>query len=254
MKAIFMAVFYGSGHGALCVEANATDTVNQEAFDIIHNTGEIDEDRAELYWKAVSKSFGTKTLNFMAKIRNDFGTYEVEGEDGEPKREPKLQSPIKNMMPDGQEIFKKNHVRLDITGQQCRKKKGLTFGLTTGEVTMHYKKATFKTKEMDLAEYGRTGFVNLVHSIDALLARLIIGRLNDADIVNVLNIHDCFRVDVNHMKQLKQAIRGAYCDLFGTGSDIPTRKLWKGTDIMGMYLEAGELHSSLAVRIQSMLT
>jgi hypothetical protein len=98
---------------------------------------------------------------------------------------------------------------------------------------------TFKTSDYALYDYARTGFVNFIQSMDGLLARLIITRLEKLGATHCDPVHDCFRVSVPDMidGKLHSAIEFAYSRLFGGETDYVSQELPMGQDAQAMYFE-----------------
>jgi len=227
IKKPFMAVFYGAGKDSM---ADAV-TILQEAWDVLYagKTPEEIETISEEFYIAIVKSFGVKLNNLRKKIR---ASYDFEGETT------KLTAPIRHTMPDGFEVAMEYMEKLDIegnviVGSVVPTATKVEVGLTTKMFT----NMTFSTNNYALGDFSRTGFVNMIQATDALLARLIITHANRLGAQHIISVHDCFRVNIHDMPILKEAIKLAYLELFGTETNEVGVNMPHGTDILGLYFK-----------------
>lgn len=239
MKGPFIAILYSQGKSAYKVELKDAEKckeayMNPEIWNLIHNEGEMDEFRAELFHDSVVKSFGKKVDNLRVAMSNTFGSYwDEELESFQPKNE----VPIWFKMQDGLEVRKKHMRYVNILGEENG---GLDFTLDCGlDFTYSWKKATYATKEYNLSKYGANGFVTLIHALDALVCRAVICKLADKGVHNVLTNHDCFSVDINNYHHLEDAIKEVYIDLFSGHQDpMGNPDYPAGLDVIKNYFDA----------------
>ena len=112
--------------------------------------------------------------------------------------------------------------------------------ITVNNEVFVMKALKFKTKVDDLGKYQRTGLVRLIHSVDGLIARLIVTHLDqDEGAQHIVAIHDCFRVNINDYLdgKLHRAIEAAYLDLFGEEEDKSKSGYLKSVDMLKMYFD-----------------
>ena len=227
IKKTFMGVFYGQSWGAF---QDVAQMKKDEQFELVKmlldGNSYISEERAKEFHKLVTSSFGKK----LVYIRNQ--VLKLRG---------KVEGRFNHMMPDGVKVQMNYKVSHNIMGE--------VVGIDTicpdvlvviNGVEFKFIKLALKTKEVDADNFIRTAFVNMVQAVDALIARLIIVHLKRLGATHIVGIHDCFRVNVNELHLLEQAIVLAYDDLFGSVKNIKTTDLPMGTDIMGMFFEGLE--------------
>lgn len=223
IKKPFMGVFYGQSAGAFMDPTN----LSSACWTAIHGTGAPTMDNAKQFHNAVTSSFGAKLRNFREAILGYKG---------------KCEGKIKHFMPDGLQVGMNYKVKVDINGLMIEGKDDVIPDVVVeiGALFNHKMiNATFNTSITDTDNFVRTGFVNMIQATDALIARLIIVHLARMGAQHIVAVHDCFRVNVHDMEILKDAIKAAYLDLFGSEdheSSI-TADMPKGGDIMGMYFD-----------------
>lgn len=229
MKKPFMAVFYGAGLAAMMQHDKVEDIVH------IYNglEGEAKIQRAKDLRQGILDSFGPKIKQAMSRIKwsgIDFNTEEV-----------KLHSPLSVKTIDGGVMQFNYKFSEDIYGEIIEAdEKGVGFTVEFNDVKRYYASGSYQTDIDDVASGTRTGFVNLIQHVDSLLGKLIVVKCKDLGCVNIVSIHDCFRVDINSMDILKKAIKWAYTQLFGGTKDEATYYLPGGKDIVGKFFDAIE--------------
>jgi hypothetical protein len=95
---------------------------------------------------------------------------------------------------------------------------------------------TFQLAAYNTEDFVRTSFVNFIHSVDALLSRLICANLSRLGSRHIVNIHDCQRVNIHDIDLLEKAIKLAYLEMFGskTLEDSYTPDLVLGGDMLDL--------------------
>jgi hypothetical protein len=215
-----MGIFYGQGWAAFIKKDN-------DVFKLIHPDGVPCEDRAKLFHRCITDSFGAPMKNLRRKIR-EYG-YDFD------MKEAKIFSPVEYYMPDGMLLARNPREKVNALGELDGPK--LDVRVSSGLWTTTFKKVQFTLSSYALGEDVRKGFVNLIHSVDALLARLIIHKLGELGASHVIGIHDCFRVSINDMHLLEEAVKWAYLALFSSDQDGKSDLLPKGMDIMNLYFQ-----------------
>lgn len=257
IKTPYMATFYGQSWQALTDISNfggeKKSDLSMELLDVMiadidlskvedselaeQMLSKIWDQRAKELVLAIEKSYG-KIKQLRDAIKAVHGTW-VDGPEGEKVWVAHTNRATSHTMPDGVVVRMNYKLMVDIEGETQ------AYGSTAPDVSivvdgemMKFDKMVFKTNQVDLARYGRNGFVNLIQATDAQLARLIIRYLNSLGAQHVIAVHDCFRVNINDMLdgKLIEAIKHAYMTLFGTRYN-ETDVLSHGTDIMGMYFQ-----------------
>lgn len=229
MKKPFMAVFYGAGLGAMMQHDKVEDIVHiYEGLE-----GDAKLKRAKDLRDAILESFGGKIKQAMSRIKwagTDFNTKEC-----------KLNKHLSVKTVDGGCINFDYNFFEDIHGNILEgDEKGCGFTLEFNDVKRWYKTGTYETNIPDYASDARTGFVNLIQHADSVLAKLIIVKLKDLGVDNIVSVHDCFRVDIHSMDKLYEAISWAYTTLFGNPKNEKSYYLPNGTDIVGLFFDAIE--------------
>lgn len=232
VKVVFMATFYGQGWGALCKRPKKEDDkFTMNAFRVIHGDDEVtDVEAAKLFHKTVISSFGSKLLELRRKIQN-FGQKYV----GKGEVQTLYATSPSFLFPDGFKAAMKYKKEMDIFGNIKDGK--VPFKLECGLTSFFFADWAMETEELDLGRESFNAFVNLIQGIDALLARLIISYLGELGVRHVISIHDCFRVDVNSVDKLPEAIKFAYYELFGSPTNEKTNNLPYGMDILKLFFE-----------------
>ena len=249
VKKAFMAVFYGASGGAMM---NLNTITHKTHIALFGNMGEyikisdkkVDfipdpsmttemEEKADLFYTAITTSFGRELNMVRATIKR--AGYDYENEVA------KFDKPLRHTMPDGFEVAMDYRIKLDIDGNEITgAKPQTTTNIKSGFIDKNFKNMVFTTEEYAYADFARTGFVNMIQATDALLARLIIVHAKRLGAQHIISIHDCFRVNIHDMAILEEAIKLAYKDLFGAMKNKPTKDLPMGTDILGMYFEGSK--------------
>ena len=234
VKKSFMAIFYGASKGAM------TDpmTITQATYDALYDGLEYDaiEEKAELFHKAIQKSFGMKLNNLRRKFKEAGVLYEDQSQTA------KYDKVLSHSMPDGLEVKMDYRHSVSIDGTRITQHDKATDAtlVETTDTTKSFYSLAFKTKEVDYVAYARNGFVNLIQGTDALIARLIVVHLNRLGASHIVSIHDCFRVNIHDIAILDQAIKNAYMDLFGSEKNEASVDMPLGTDIIGLYFKGSE--------------
>lgn len=272
IKKPYMATFYGQNWRALTLSDNYGRTkksdIEMTVLDCMLNgagvTRETDpdmvvdivakhwEERAQVFAGAIEDSFGK--VSSLRKAVIDAHGYWEKDMNGDLVWISRTNKATTHAMPDGVKVRMPYFKMVDINGDL--QEYGMiapTVDITVRGEDMKFNMMTFKTKQVDLARHGRTGFVNLVQATDAQLARFIVRNLDDLGAQHIVSVHDCFRVNINDMidGKLIVAIKKAYMELFGTIGNDRTEMSPRGTDIMGMYFKgvnksretAGYVHS-----------
>lgn len=235
IKKIYMEVFYGQGAMRLTAPTAFRNdgSVEKKGYSVSHDYAvdvlniiktikvDVDEDelleQAEVLVKAIEKSFGR--MRGLRNIIKEAHQYKDDSGDIHPR----TNSATAYRAPDGFEITTKHWVEKTVEGFV------VDYDVEPSDVTIQignigsvFKKLTFKTNELDLLVYGRTGFVNFIQGGDAFLARLIIKKLDNLKVKHIIAIHDCFRVSITDMcnGKLIQAIQKAYDDFLTSGDAI----------------------------------
>lgn len=235
IKKPFMGIFYGQGWMAyMDAMAVKDETCNSVVWKAIHLGNEISEDRAKLFHKVVTNSFGKK----MQRIRKLMKEYGVDFTNPE-MPVAKSDKPTRHMMPDSFEVAMEYKVKMNVFGKTDGEMPDVM--IQVGDFTMNLKRPSFSTEEYHIGDFARNGFVNMIQATDALVARLIVVKLHRLGAKHITSVHDCFRVSIGDMALLDEAIVWAYQELFGTDYNEGSEDLPLGTDILGMYFEGAEV-------------
>ena len=237
IKKPYMGIFYGQSYMAFCMpsEKELEDLKLRNLINILKSGPEETlEGNAKLFHSTIEGSFGK-----MSFLRENIRAahYHYIGED----RVYHTKQGTRYVMSDGFIVDMGYKVQLDIEGNIASSfidSPDVLIKSSMKEYT--FKKIKFTTKRDHLGDHARTGFVNLLQGVDALLARLIITNLKNKEKVNsIIGVHDCFRVDIHSMiaGKLHNAIKDAYLELFGSKQDTKTGYLRQGVDIVKMYFE-----------------
>ena len=247
IKKPFMGVFYGQGWMAYtCINSYAAEgkepTKRQHEaalLPVMFSLGEDLEANAKVFHATVEKSFGAKLCGVRQLLKDTHYHYELD-DDNNTVRVNHCDKPTEYFLPDGQKIATQYFIKKTITGSvtdhTCPTP---DVSVKVGFIDFKFNQMTFNTKDYDMYSYARTGFVNFIQSLDGLIARLIISKLEDLGATLVDSVHDCFRVTVTDMidGKLHSAIKFAYNSLFGYEVDHKTQELVYGTDALKMYFE-----------------
>jgi hypothetical protein len=250
MKKPYMGIFYGQawlafadvdnfGTGAKQHKPELLEAIRSMPVDVHSAEGgytleeTILRTQARKFHGIVEGSFGK-----MSALRQRIKDAHVKWEDGVPSV--LTSKPTKHTMPDGFVVAMDYRVKVDIMNEVVE------FGNITrdvrviaGDVDAQFNGMTFRTKEFNLYDYGRTGFVNMIQATDALIARLIVTKLDQIEgAQHIVSVHDCFRVNICDMidGKLHRAIQGAYMDLFSTEHN-EKRGYIRNQDIIGGYFK-----------------
>ena len=243
IKKPYMGIFYGQGKQAFSFIENFNTTAENtskkllpyELLLVINSGKGADlEENGQEFHAAIERSFGNM-LALRAAIRKAHYTY-----DDNMNMVMLTNDATSHFMPDGLEVKMAYRHKVDIEGVEVAydsliKDVVVELGLTRIE----FKEMKLQTKNTNLYDFARAGFVNLIQASDALLARLIVSNLEELQAQHIIAVHDCFRVNIHDMisGKLHAAIEMSYMDMFGNTKNEPTRLLPRGTDIMKMYFE-----------------
>jgi hypothetical protein len=246
VKDPYMGVFYGQGRKSFATLANyAAEGEEPKKGEHAHSLlgtmlsiGDDLEANAGIFHSIVEKSFGVQLLGLRNHIKEVHAHYE--GEKGASVQVFHTERPTEYYLPDGQQVATKYYMQEDIKGVVVGAKEPTDdVRVTVGMTHFRFNGMKFPTAEYDMGCYARTGFVNFIQSVDGLLARLIVSKLEDLGALICDPVHDCFRVSVPDMidGKLHNAIKFAYNSLFCYEEDHKTLELPFGTDAMKMYFE-----------------
>jgi len=150
----------------------------------------------------------------------------------------KIEGKVSHLLPDGFKVAMNYKMKVNVLGEL------MTFDTEQYDVTLRNNVESYKfinmqmnTETVDTSDFVRNGFVNMVQGVDGLIARLIVVHCKRLGAQHIIAVHDCFRVSVHDMGILKQAIKNAYRDLFGSLKNEATEDLPEGTDILGLYFD-----------------
>jgi len=221
IKKPFMGIFYGQGWMAFM---NPEELDSPELWISLHGDEILgNEKRAKEFHKAVTASFGAK----MISVRNAMRSYAN-----------KIEGKVSHMLPDGFKVAMNYKMKVNILGE------AMDFDTDKYDVFLRNNVESYKfinlqmnTQHVDTSDFVRNGFVNMVQGVDGLVARLIVVHLKRLGCEHIIAVHDCFRVSVHDMGLLRQAIKNAYRDLFGSYKNEASADLPEGTDILGLYFD-----------------
>ena len=221
IKKPFMGIFYGQGWMAFM---NPEELDSPELWISLHGDEILgNEKRAKEFHKAVTASFGAK----MISVRNAMRSYTN-----------KIEGKVSHLLPDGFKVAMNYKLKVNILGE------AMDFDTPKYDVFLRNNVESYKfinmqmnTQHVDTSDFVRNGFVNMVQGVDGLVARLIVVHLKRLGCEHIIAVHDCFRVSVHDMGLLRQAIKNAYRDLFGSYKNEATEDLPEGTDILGLYFD-----------------
>ena len=223
IKKAYMGIFYGQGWAAYTDVAELNENGQTEILEALLHGVSIPEDNAKKFHAAVSASFGPKMANVRAMVKG-MGSDSV----GRTKHE----------MPDGFTVAMNYKHKVNALGERIEwDTECPDVRITNNAEAFKFIKFAVKTKDVHVQDFARNGFVNMIQATDALMARLIIVHLARLGAKHIISVHDCFRVNVTELGLLRQAIKNAYQDLFGSEINVATKDLPKGLDILGMYFE-----------------
>ena len=180
----------------------------------------VTEAMAKGFHAAISKSFGGK-MSMVRKAIKDFGTH--------------LTGRVLHSMPDGFRVEMNYKVKVNALNEQMNFDTPL-YDIEVG--TYKFMNFQLKTQATNTEDFARTGFVNMIQATDALMARLIVAKLDRLGAKHIISVHDCFRVNVTEMHLLEQAVIWSYQVLFGMGENQASKDFPMGLDILGMYFDA----------------
>lgn len=241
IKKPYMGVFYGQKAGAFASVENYGDSPKQADPALLafitsmtikpKNDESALEAQAKAFVAIIESSFG-----LMQNLRKTISNAHYEFVDGQ--RIMKTSKATSYFMPDGVEVAMKKYIKVNVLNETVEY--GMPKYTTQVEcngIIETFEDMCFSTKEVDLYDFARSGFVNMIQATDALLARLIVTHLDALGAQHVIAVHDCFRVNINDMIEgkLHEAIRLSYLDMFASETNEKTGYLRMGTDILGSY-------------------
>lgn len=235
VKKSFMAVLYGVSKMGLLNEKTILTPCYEKLYAGLNPVDDIDamEVIAAKFYKAITEGFGASLNRLRNKIKMAGMYYPVKGEEGICK----YYKEVKYLLPDNAQVEMDYRVTVDVNGERVFGKVCEDVTVVGAGIDMFFENMKFKTAVKDLESQSRTGFVNLVQAIDGLLARLIIVHLDRLGAQHVTSVHDCFRVNINDVELLDEAIKASYHELFGSTHNVKTPYLYKGLDITNLYFE-----------------
>ena len=235
-KGAYVGIYYGQSEKAYTDPENFganTKNLSLELRNYIAGmTNQDFKTNGATFHNIVKNSLGTKVSRLISKI--PYMHYTVQ--DGERVYLTSTKKAMSYTLPDGYKVKFKKRVSFDLLGIQLRSNKEATEFYVNG-----YKYSTaFASEIVDVEYQARTGFVNLIQSCDALLARLIITNLRDLGAKHAIAVHDCFRVSVADAENslLEKAIQLAYAQMFGEAECGYFQNNFEGIhnkDILAMY-------------------
>ena len=246
IKKPYMGIFYGQQAGAFSDLSNYGTKPNQNSPALLEVIQSISatagdnetlmEAQARKFHKAVESSFGMMQ-NLRRNIK-DAHSHRETNELGQSIQIMDTTGPTMHMMPDHTFVAMDYRVKQTVTGEQ------VGYGTVVDDVMVYvggeehkFEKMTFSTSEYDLAQYARTGFVNMIQATDALVARHIIVEAARLGADHIIGVHDCFRVNINDLLDgvLTQAIKTAYSNVFTnlTKSGDITAEYFRGVKAAG---------------------
>jgi len=240
LKSVYMPDFYGQGVNALLDPSSFGEKkglMSPEIAKSMEAHGGDPETVAKKFHKVLAGSFGRKISTLIRAIPNVHSHWE-ETDGGQRVEVMDIDKPVKYKMLDGAEVAMQYFLYTDMNGAVVQGKKAPTdVSIVMDNTEYRFQAKKFKTDKVDLGRYGRTGFVNLVQSMDALLARLVINKLEKLGATHVDAVHDCMRVSVPDFLdgKLHDAIKFAYNRLFGSDQDYVCQELPMGQDQLGAY-------------------
>jgi len=228
IKKPFMGIFYGQGWMAFMnpdeLEKNMGKAASHALWVALHGEEILgNENRAKEFHKAVTASFGAK----MISVRNAMKSYTN-----------KIEGKVSHLLPDGFKVAMNYKMKVNILGEL------MDFDTEKHDVFLRNNVESYKfinmqmnTQTVNTSDFVRNGFVNMVQGVDGLIARLIVVHCKRLGAKHIIAVHDCFRVSVHDLGLLRQAIKNAYRDLFGSLKNVATDDLPEGTDILGLYFD-----------------
>ena len=234
IKKPYMGVFYGQGFGAFSELNNYGSKPGQHSPRLLPVIQSIKaqpegfesllDAQAKVFHKAIESSFGN-----MSALRNEIkgAHYHYEDFGGTSVKVMDTTKPTMHRMPDSCYIAMSYKVKTTITGDVVSYDTEVPDVVVDvpSVVNLTFKKMTFKTKDYNLEDFARSGFVNLIQGVDAYIARHIIAAMGELDALHTISVHDCFRTNINDFLdgKLHNAIKIAYKRVFvemGTNGDI----------------------------------
>jgi len=226
IKKPYMGIFYGQGAIAFADVNSYGSRPNDhdpKLLPIIQDISvkcdgltdfEIMELQAQKFHSAIEDSFG-----LMSALRKEMklAHYHHETVDGYKVKVMDTEGPTMHMMPDNTFIAMDYKVKVDVFGDRIEYDADIKDVIVEVSGEAHkFEKLAFKTKEYNLDNYARTGFVNMIQGTDALIARHIIVEGSKLGVQHMIGVHDCFRVNICDFLsgKLHTAIERAYLNVF----------------------------------------
>ena len=240
VKKSFMAVFYGAGYKAM----SDVDTITQASFDVIWAGIDMDDAEAvdahaKKYHDVIINSFGPEISSFKKEVARAGSDWETNSS--------RYVRPIKHVMADGFEVDMKYKVAVNFDGSDIKYDKAAEEMVTAtprvvvrtsaSAVDVVMENVRYNSDRVDFDSYSQKGFVNMIQATDAQVARTIADNCQASGVKHFIGIHDCFRVSVNDVAKLEDAITQTYQDIFGTATDKATAA-HPHKDIIGNYFKA----------------
>lgn len=258
IKKPFMATFYGQGYQALMLSDNygkeKKSDMEMVVLDCMLNTAPVTRDTdqdmvVEMIWAhweesakvlaaGVEASFGNVS-KLRDAIKLAHGEW-VKDASGQSSWVAKTTDATRHFMPDGVQVKMTYFKAVDANGVFVEYGDlAPNMEITVFDEVMLFNQMTFKTDIVDLARFGRTGFVNLIQATDGQLARRIIINLSYMGVKNIVAVHDCFRVGITAMIRgdLMKAIKISYMELFASETNVRSNTFPRGLDIVKCYFD-----------------
>tara|TARA_R110000796_G_scaffold14055_5_gene46129 strand:- start:302 stop:1306 length:1005 start_codon:yes stop_codon:yes gene_type:complete len=220
VKKPYMGIFYGQGAAAFADKANYDGKQGHDPrlLTILKSIkAPIDPEKTELesqsgvFHSAINSSFG-KMKDLRLAIKDAAYNYDENGDINIHTTQPTMHN-----MGDDTYVCMDYKMKVDVEGNAEQ------YDVEMPDVTIEmdgysetFKKMAFKTKEVDLASHGRSGFVNMIQATDALVARHIVANMGKSGAQHTIAVHDCFRTNINDFLdgKLHTAIEQAYVSIF----------------------------------------
>lgn len=237
-KGAYVGIYYGQGEGAYTEPTNFGAKTKNLSVALREYIATMTEqgfaENGKTFHSTVKNALGTKVSRLINKL--PFLHYVIQ--DGTRVYLTSTEKAMSYTLPDGFKVKHKKRVSFDLLGSQLVSNKDAIEFYVNG-----YKyKTAFASDVVDVEYQARTGFVNLIQSCDALLARLIIANLRKLGAKHAIAVHDCFRVSVADAENslLEKAIQLAYAQMFGELECEYFQNNFEGIhnkDILAMYTQ-----------------
>jgi len=222
IKTPYMAVQYGGGKGAL-TESKEYKVEARKVLGFEANDGEL-KSLAEITVLSIKEALGKRINSFIEKVEDSveytlweatgFKTEFVETAQGEIQEVPVLANYLTYRHVDGFKVLHKTYADEPV----CPSFSLNLGGFENGAKVMDFgpKNGIYSIRESlpSGEEFVRTFCVNYIQGIDALVARTVVNKANEAGLKGITSIHDCFRTCLEDSPKLQLVIADAYKELF----------------------------------------